>query len=71
MRTLVDIPKQDLEALDQLGRRRRVSRAKVIREAVSAYLARNAGPALNEAFGLWSRHGVDGLDYQRKIRSEW
>ncbi len=71
MRTLVDIPRQDLEALDQLGQRRRESRAKLIREAVSDYLARNRGPGFEEAFGLWSDRAVDGLDYQRKIRSEW
>jgi metal-responsive CopG/Arc/MetJ family transcriptional regulator len=71
MRTLVDIPKQDLDALDRLGRRRRTSRAHVIREAVSAYLARNRSLAMDEAFGLWSEAAIDGLDYQRKIRSEW
>ena len=71
MRTLVDIPSNDLEALDQLGQRRRESRAKLIREAVSDYLARNRGPAFAEAFGLWSDQAVDGLEYQRKIRSEW
>ena len=71
MRTLVDIPKQDLDALDQLGRRRRMSRAGVIRKAVSDYLARNRSPTFDEAFGLWADRAVDGLDYQRKIRSEW
>ena len=71
MRALVDLPKQDLEALDDLGRRRRTSRAGLIREAVSDYLARNRAPGLDEAFGLWSGPAVDGLTYQRKIRSEW
>ena len=71
MRTLVDIPKSDLDALDRLGQSRRASRAKLIREAVSDLLARNRGSDPDEAFGLWGDSSVDGLDYQRKIRSEW
>ena len=71
MKTLVDIPKPDLEALDHLGHRRKASRAKLIREAVSDFLALNRRAGRDEAFGLWRDRAIDGLDYQRKIRSEW
>ena len=26
---------------------------------------------LEQVFGLWGDHLVDGLDYQRRIRAEW
>ena len=70
MRTLVDLPDEDLEILGQLSRRRRVSRAKILREAVRDYLQRNAGAVDDEAYGLWGA-GEDGLEYQQRLRSEW
>jgi metal-responsive CopG/Arc/MetJ family transcriptional regulator len=71
MRTLVDIPEDDVRALDEIGRRRRVSRARVIRAALSEYLDRNAASHQNEAFGLWGEGGEDGVEYQKRIRAEW
>jgi metal-responsive CopG/Arc/MetJ family transcriptional regulator len=71
MRVLVDIPDLQLKALDELGRERRVSRARVIREAVGEYLERQPSSAsVAAAFGLWSTTG-DGLDTQRALREEW
>ncbi|HEX4199774.1 MAG TPA: CopG family transcriptional regulator [Caulobacteraceae bacterium] len=71
MRTLVDLPEADIRALDALGERRRVSRAKIIREAVSRFLSASADGSADSAFGLWRDSKVDGLDYQRQARSEW
>jgi metal-responsive CopG/Arc/MetJ family transcriptional regulator len=71
MRTLVDLPEADIRALDELGERRRVSRAKIIREAVRVFLTKSASGSADEAFGLWSDRKIDGLDYQRRVRSEW
>lgn len=71
MRTLVDLPEADIRALDALGERRRVSRAKIIREAVSTFLSASANGSTEAAFGLWRDRKIDGLDYQRQVRSEW
>jgi predicted transcriptional regulator len=71
MRTLVDLPDADVRALDELGERRRVSRAKIIREAVRQFLNKSASQDAVDAFGLWSDRNLDGLDYQRQVRSEW
>jgi predicted transcriptional regulator len=71
MRTLVDLPEADIRALDALGERRRVSRAKIIREAVSMFLNASVNGSAEAAFGLWRDRKVDGLDYQRQVRSEW
>ncbi len=70
MRTLVDLPDEHLEGLSQLGRRRGVSRAKIIREAVRDYLEQHTGASDDEAYGLWGA-GEDGLEYQQRLRSEW
>lgn len=70
MRTLVDIPEAELEELNLLSRARRVSRAELIRQAVSGFLAQNRA-GLEDSFGLWKGKGVDGLKYQERLRSEW
>lgn len=70
MRTLVDIPEDELEALTSLSRSRRVSRAELIRQAVAGFLAQNKA-GLEDSFGLWKGRGVDGVEYQEKLRREW
>lgn len=71
MQTLVDIPESELEALDRLALQAKVSRASLIRAAISKLLAEDAGPRHAEAFGLWGEREVDGLAYQNEIRREW
>ena len=71
MRTLVDIDEKALNALDQIARRQRVSRASLIREAVGDLLAKKQRPEEQAAFGLWGEAGFDGLAYQKALREEW
>ena len=70
MRTLVDLPEDELEELSALSRSRKVSRAELIRQAVSGFLAQNKA-GMEDSFGLWKKKGVDGVEYQEKLRSEW
>lgn len=73
MRTIVDIPKEDVRRLDQLARRRRVSRAQIVREAVKFYSIQQSPDPLDAAFGIWKdRKDIgDGLAYQNRLRDEW
>ncbi|GLQ58134.1 ribbon-helix-helix domain-containing protein [Devosia nitrariae] len=71
MRTLVDINEPQLRRLDELAKKQGQSRAAVIREAIDGYLEKRASKGASDAFGLWGKGGVDGLAYQRKVRSEW
>jgi metal-responsive CopG/Arc/MetJ family transcriptional regulator len=71
MRTLVDIPERELELLTRLSAEQRVSRAELVRRAVSAYLEPHQLPASRSVFGLWRDREDDGLAYQERIRSEW
>jgi metal-responsive CopG/Arc/MetJ family transcriptional regulator len=70
MRTLVDIPEDELEELNALSQARKVSRAELIRQAVAEFLAQNKA-GLEDSFGLWKGRAVDGVDYQNKLRREW
>jgi hypothetical protein len=71
MRTLIDLPDPQIQALAALCDRVKQSRAAVIRVAVDEYLARHKPQPLQAGFGLWGTEGRDGLDYQRDIRAEW
>jgi predicted transcriptional regulator len=68
---LIDIPDPQIEALGELGRRRRMSRAAIIRQAIAEYLSRNGTEDRDSAFGLWGPKAPDGLAYQRRVRAEW
>ncbi|QFY59376.1 ribbon-helix-helix protein, CopG family [Rhizobium grahamii] len=70
-RTLVDIGDNDLKALDDLAATKNVSRASLIRKAVSAFLEQSSVDHRSQAFGLWGDRKVDGLAYQEEIRGEW
>ena len=71
MRTLVDIPDQQVQKLSRLSEQKKVSRAALIREAIAAYLARNDPDPGRKAFGIWRDLDIDSVEYQRKLRDEW
>lgn len=72
MRTLVDIPDADIEALDRIAAEKQVSRASLIREAVGELLDRHKDDVVLSGFGLWAGSDTeDGLAHQRKLRAEW
>ena len=70
MRTIIELPEEQLEALDALCRREKISRAEGIRRAV-AVLVRQRAAGADRAFGLWRDRAEDGLAYQRRLRREW
>ena len=71
MRTLVDLRDGQVEALDELAKAEKKSRASLIRQAIDDYLAKCHTQRREDAFGLWGKHKVDGLAYQKRVRSEW
>jgi predicted transcriptional regulator len=71
MRTLIDLPDAQIEALAALCERVRQPRAAIIRAAVAEYLERHAVRPIDDAFGAWGEAAPDGLDYQRTVRAEW
>ena len=71
MRVLVDIPDSDLKLVDKVSKRRDISRAQFIREAVASSLTPYRHKMDHAAFGLLSDLGEDGLAFQERMRAEW
>lgn len=72
MRTIIEIPEQQLELMKPLLEQESISRAELIRRAIGEYLKRYESIGEKDsAFGLWSEQAEDGLSYQEALRSEW
>lgn len=73
MRTIVDLPEDQLAALDAWREARGVSRAEAVRRAVAKLLDTDDAreQALDAAWGLWKARAVDGLTAQERLRGEW
>lgn len=71
MRTLIDIPEEDIKLLNQVAKKLSVSRAELVRQAVATSLAPHRRKMNHSAFGAWSDFAEDGLAYQERMRAEW
>ena len=73
MRTLVDIPDDDICWLDHKAAQEGKSRAALVRDAVAQFRANESRKGIERYFGLWkTRDDIgDGLEYQRRLRGEW
>lgn len=71
MRTIIDLPDEQLEALDALCLRDGISRAEAVRRAVAGHLARERAPDVRAAFGIWRDRPVDSLTLVATLRDEW
>lgn len=71
VRTIVDLPEEQIEALKKLSEQSRLSRAELMRRAVAEYLQHYRVDATDSAFGIWRDKQRDSLDYQRQLREEW
>lgn len=70
MRTIIDLPDEQIRALDAICGQEQISRAEAIRRAV-ATMIRSRPAAEGQAFGLWSSRAEDGVTYQQRLRREW
>ena len=70
-RILIDLPQSQLDALARIVEAQRRPRAAVIRDAIEAYIANHPQSQGGDVFGAWGAKGLDGLDYQQALRSEW
>lgn len=71
MRTIIELPEEQLTGLDGWCRREGISRAEAIRRAVAAMLAERAKGEAVDAFGLWRDRAAEALAEQEKLRNEW
>ena len=75
MRTIIDLPEDQLAGLAELCAHDQISRAEAIRQAIAAMLAQRTKQAVDRdfdaAFGLWKDRGIDTDTYLAEIRAEW
>lgn len=77
MRTIIELPDEQVRALADYCLREKVSRAEAIRRAVEQMVrAQQADEtermaAIDAAFGLWKDRGIDTDTYLRELRVEW
>lgn len=75
MRTIVDLPDEQIRALDAYSKKYGVSRAEAVRRAVARFLPKRQHRKVDfrndPAFGSWKNRNVDSVEYQRKLRTEW
>jgi len=71
MRTIVELPDEQIEALKRLSEQSKLSHAELMRRAVAEYIHRHGTARDNEAFGIWKTRPRDSLGYQQELRSEW
>ncbi|MEW6283345.1 MAG: CopG family transcriptional regulator [Candidatus Eremiobacterota bacterium] len=74
-RTQIYLPEEAYRALREIGQRRRLTLAEVIRQAVERYLDAESAQALQEALqasrGAWSGRVGASEDMVRALRNEW
>ena len=71
MRTIIELPQQQLDALDVICRSEGISRAEAIRRAITRMVGEKRHSLVTPAFGVWRDRPVDGLGYERRLRDEW
>ncbi|MGI8782593.1 MAG: CopG family transcriptional regulator [Acidobacteriota bacterium] len=72
MRTIVDLPDDQIEALDVFCRKEKISRAEAVRRAVARFLPEDAISWRDHpAVGLWKKRRIDSREYVRRLRKEW
>lgn len=73
MRTIVELPEEQIRGLDSLCRRENISRAEAVRRAVAGLLEveKPARDSVPDAFGLWKGRKLDSRKHVEQLRSEW
>jgi len=73
MRIIINLSVVQLQALDIYRKPLGISRSEAIRRAVAAQIP--ADPIrkrdFSAVFGAWKGRGLDGLEYEHRLRKEW
>jgi len=71
MRTIVDLPDEQLGALARLCEEQKISRAEAVRRAVDQLIRETATKRKDVGFGIWRNKRIDSRKYVEKLRTEW
>jgi len=70
MRTIIDLPEDQVNALAELCKIERISRAEAVRRALGEMLAKKKVRGKEQAFGTWHKRG-DSRKIIENLRKEW
>ncbi|MEG3123123.1 CopG family transcriptional regulator [Sphingomonas sp. GB1N7] len=72
MRTLIDLPEDDIRWLDVRASEEKKSRAALVREAVSAFRAESNNDWIKRGAGYWKNRSDigDAVEYQQAMRED-
>ena len=71
MRTIIDLPQEQLVALARLCEVQKISRAEAIRRAVDRLLQDSLVEEKNVGFGMWRNKDITARLYVDNLRNEW
>ncbi len=71
MRTIVDLPDEQVRGLDLWCQREKISRTEAVRRAVRAALSTQNSSPRADAFGAWADKKVNSRKYVESLRAEW
>ena len=73
MRTIVELPEEQIKQLTAVCRRDRISRAEAIRRAVAKMLddEKPSDKGISDAFGMWNGRGGEMRKLVSQLRGEW
>ena len=71
MRTIIDLPEEQVSGLEVLCQREGISRAEAIRRALKSMLGAEKPRTRAGAFGAWSGKKLDSRKHVGMLRSEW
>jgi metal-responsive CopG/Arc/MetJ family transcriptional regulator len=71
MRTIVEIPDEQLGELSRFCDEQNISRAEAVRRAVSQLIKDNSPKRKDVGFGIWRERRLDSRKFVEKLRSEW
>lgn len=70
MRTIIELPDDQVAALADLCKSEKISRAEAIRRALADMLSRRKAHSRETAFGAWPKRG-NSRAIVEKLRREW
>jgi hypothetical protein len=71
MRTIIDLPQEQLGALARLCEMQKISRAEAVRRAVDRLIKDSLLEGKDIGFGLWKNKAVNTRQYVDNLRNEW
>ncbi len=71
MRTIIELPEEQVKALAELCESQNISRAEAVRRALTKMLANQKIADRDSVFGAWKSKKMDSRKFVDALRKEW